>query len=202
MKGARGSAMIPAEYAEQVRLKQWEALQDERKKLLDAAENDWIFYEPMEDLWKIIEVEQEVINREDTHADFPLNMYPFEVLCSYIEDGFYPPPEHLKYLVRVLHSHIQSEGQLSLDVMLLGPPVQKSGNYGRKKYVRDRWANLATSIAFRMSDNGETALAAASFIASEQGLTDDPDFDVESLLRQVRRTVQWRLFSPKKKPAE
>jgi hypothetical protein len=196
MKGAKGSAMTPAEYAEQMRLKQWEVLQDERKKLLEAAENDWIFYEPMEDLWKIIEVEQEVISREGSQAG-----HPFEVLCSYIEDGFYPPPEHLKYLVRVLHSHIESGGQLSLDEMLLGPPVKKSGNYGRRQNTKDKWSSLAFHVANRMNETGEDALVAASFLAEKHGLTDDPDFDVENFLRQLRRTGIWRFLTAKKIPA-
>lgn len=174
--------------AEEQRLEQWEMLEAERKILLESLERGLVFYAPMEDLWETIEAEQIVIRRENRLGDTP-----FETLCSYVDQGFYPPPEYLKYLVRVLDCHVHSGGESALDELLLGRSKQKSGNYGAQMATEDHNSIVASMILRRVDEVGGTITAAAAYVAHELRLDVDKDFDLETLLRTSRRTSIWRM---------
>lgn len=91
---------------------------------------------------------------------------PLAELFSYVEAGFYPPPELLLTLLDVWRDYRAADGDMELENAFLGPPVPKAGNYAARamKAMKDIGARIRLGSEM---DKGMTKADAALMLAEE-----------------------------------
>lgn len=110
---------------------------------------------------------------------------PMLGFLSYIEGGYYPPPDVLLAISKCFSSYLKAQGNMSLDEAFFGQTYGKRKSYAYKNFkdgssseyvLFDKW--------FRLQENVSQAKAAEEFLSRYLPGT---DIDVDSFLRNYRR---------------
>ncbi|MBK8069788.1 MAG: hypothetical protein IPK27_19865 [Rhodanobacteraceae bacterium] len=159
--------------------KQWELVHALRAKLV--SDNDKPVLESLEHLWQHLQKKQgDVIDREDKVADSPLSG-----LFHYIDSGFYPPPELMLSLLECWDEYLTGRGSVSLEEAFFGRPIQKAGNYAKRKSQRIRNAYARFEVE-RERKKGRNLTQAAEAVSLIPGM---PDADtIARTLRGFRKS--------------
>ena len=168
---------------------------DKYRTVLEAAYelNDFPVLSGLEEAWKFLESQYEVVDRND-----PPSQSPLEDFTYYIEGGFYPPPEVLLSVNQAIQTYFTLSGDISLDEAFFGQKHNKWKSSAYLKTATFRYFMFhKLFVQFSKPDDSLEDIAEA-YLADELfgGTTPSEAFghaeDVESFLRGYRRWKEKR----------
>lgn len=115
------------------------------------------------------------VNRGKTFKGRP----PLAEMFSYIEEGFYPPPELLLTLLHVWRDYKEAAGNMRLEDAFLGQPKTKSGNYAARALKQRKDIGRGIRVGSYL-DKGMSKQKAIELLADELGE------EVDTLKRTVK----------------
>lgn len=113
--------------------------------------------------------------------DCRASKFPLSSLFYYVEMGFYPPPELLLALHSCWRVYEDACGEITLEEAFLGRPVQKAGNYARRRLSTMKWLRITWEFSDQLR-SGKSRTEAAEAASSAVGGKPDAD----SILRMLR----------------
>jgi hypothetical protein len=153
--------------------------------------DDYPVLNGLEESWKILEDDYQVIDRSDHPSSNPLSSFIY-----YVDLGFYPPPEIMLALCVCFERYIEAEGDLSLDEAFFGHKHKKRKSHAYREgklYKYFLFHKLWASGMRRRVDGDLNSLEklAEDYLGSLFANKDwEDDMDVDSFLRGYRRWVK------------
>lgn len=145
----------------------------------------------LEESWKILEDDYQVIDRSNHPSSNPLGSFTY-----YVDFGFYPPPEIMLALCKCFERYERAEGDLSLDEAFFGHKHKKRKSLAYKEGKKQKYFvfhSLWASGMRRRVDGDLNSLEklAEDYLGSVFAVRDwEDDMDVDSFLRGYRRWVK------------
>ena len=144
----------------------------------------------LEESWKILEDDYQVIDRSNHPSSNPLGSFTY-----YVDSGFYPPPEIMLALCKCFERYQSAEGDLSLDEAFFGHKHKKRKSLAYKEGKKQKYfvfhSLWASNLKMRGDDDSNSLeKLAEDYLGSVFAVRDwEDDMDVDSFLRGYRRWV-------------
>lgn len=110
---------------------------------------------------------------------------PIEAIVSYLDKGYYPPPELLLAVRHAFYSYRDAEGERTLEECFFGKPKQRAGNYSARSAQALQEFGWAFEILARSKAAGSDEKVAGEIVNRE-----NLDIDEQTVLRRARKHWQ------------
>ncbi|MDO6776469.1 hypothetical protein Q4591_14015 [Shewanella sp. 3_MG-2023] len=164
----------------------------ERGKLkANYISEEYPIYTSLENTWRYLESEYDVIKRDEHPAQDPLSSFAY-----YIDSGFYPPPELMIVISSAINHYLDAKGEKSLDEILFGIKHQKTKSLSYKQHKQTKFAyfQFFADLEVSKQENQNISFEKMMELVLENtdpiilsGLGFDSNIDIDSFLRGYRR---------------